>query len=151
MIAFNHVSVTAADLDRSLEFYAGTLGLEVLGRGETDAEHVKLQTGFPDLRLRWAELRFGGSQILELFEYVRPRGTPLHARTCDPGCVHFALEVDDLDALYERLVAAGVRMRSEPVLIEGGNWKGAKAVYALDPDGVTVELVESPPTFETRG
>jgi catechol 2,3-dioxygenase-like lactoylglutathione lyase family enzyme len=151
MIAFNHVSVTAADLDRSLGFYADVVGLQLLGRGETDAEHVRLQTGFPDLRLRWAELSFGRGQVLELFEYLTPRGTPLHARTCDPGCVHFALEVDDLERLYERLVTAGVRTRSKPVSIATGNWQGAKALYALDPDGVTVEFVEAPPAFADGG
>lgn len=147
MIAFNHVSVTTASLDRALDFYAGIVGLTVLGSGETDAEHVRLQTGFPDLRLRWSELSLGRGQVLELFEYLTPRGTPLHARTCDPGCVHFAIEVADLDGLYARLVETGVRTRSEPVLIRTGNWKGAKALYALDPDGVTVEFVQDPPAF----
>lgn len=148
MRRFQHVSVTVSDLDRSLAFYADVLGLPLLGRGETDAPHVRAQTGFPDARLRWAELSFGERQVLELFEYLTPRGTPLHARTCDPGCLHFAIEVEDLDALYARLLAERVRTRSEPVLIESGNWRGAKAIYTLDPDGVTVELVESPPAFE---
>lgn len=144
---FQHVSVTTADLDRSLAFYEGIVGLTLLGRGDTEAEHVRLQTGFPDLSLRWAELSFGQDQVLELFQYLTPRGTPLHARTCDPGCVHFAIEVEDVTELYDRLLAASVRVRSAPVSISEGNWRGATALYALDPDGVTVEFVDNPPRF----
>jgi len=36
-------------------------------------------------------------------------------------------------------------VRSEPVEIrEDGDWDGVRALYAVDPDGVTVELVERP-------
>jgi hypothetical protein len=36
-------------------------------------------------------------------------------------------------------------VRSEPVEInEAGDWDGVRSVYLLDPDGVTIELVERP-------
>jgi glyoxylase I family protein len=145
----NHVSVTTADLGRSLAFYADLLGLEVLGRGESHSRQLESVIGLGPLRLRWAELDLGAPSFLELFEYVAPRGTPLSQRTLsqrtsDAGAVHFALTVDDLDALYPRLLEAGVRMRSAPVRLRTGTWVGAQAVYVLDPDGATVELVQFP-------
>jgi catechol 2,3-dioxygenase-like lactoylglutathione lyase family enzyme len=140
----NHVSVTSADLDRSLGFYGGLLGLKVIARGETDAEHLPMILGFPEVRLRWAELELGNDQIFEVFEYLEPRGTTLRQRTCDPGCVHIALQVDDLDRVFADLREAGVTTRSAPVTIATGNWAGARCLYALDPDGVTIELVEPP-------
>ncbi len=143
--ALNHVSVTVADLDRSLAFYRDLLELPLLGRGETDSPQLAQIVGLGPVRLRWAELAFGGERFLELFEYVEPRGEPLRQRTCDAGCVHFALAVADLDALHERLVAAGVERRSPPVTLQQGAWRGARALYLRDPDGATVELIEFAP------
>ena len=34
--------------------------------------------------------------------------------------------------------------------ITDGPWKGSKAIYMRDPDGITVELMESPPSREAR-
>ena len=58
--------------------------------------------------MRYAELDLGGGQLLEVIEYVTPQGTPLAQRPCDPGASHLALRVEDVDALWERLSAAGV-------------------------------------------
>jgi catechol 2,3-dioxygenase-like lactoylglutathione lyase family enzyme len=148
--ALNHVSITTGDLDRSLDFYESVLALPLLGRGETDADHLAPITGFPAVRLRWAELDLGGGQILELFQYVVPAGAPLTQRTCDPGSVHIAFETDNLDDTYLRLRAAGVLTRSAPVTIDTGDWADAKSLYAVDPDGVTVELVELPASRKRR-
>ena len=142
--ALNHVSITTADLDRSLSFYHDLLRLPLIGRGETDADHLRLITGFPEVRLRWAELTLGRGQILELFEYVVPTGERLTQRTCDPGSVHIAFATDDLGSAYARLQAAGTPTRSSPVTISSGDWAGAASLYAVDPDGVTIELVQLP-------
>jgi GMP synthase-like glutamine amidotransferase/catechol 2,3-dioxygenase-like lactoylglutathione lyase family enzyme len=142
----NHVSVTCGSLDRSLDFYVGLLGLEVTSQGERTSATLDTVIGLGPVRLRSAELAIGddGGGFLELFEYLEPRGTPAVSRTCDPGSVHFAVEVDDIDATHRLLTEAGVVTRSQPVLITRGEWIGARAFYALDPDGVTVECIEFP-------
>jgi catechol 2,3-dioxygenase-like lactoylglutathione lyase family enzyme len=141
--AFNHVSVTCADLDRSLAFYHGLVGLPILDQGEVASADHRAIIGLGDVRMRFAELDLGGG-FLELFEYLEPRGTPAASRTCDPGNAHFALTVDDAEAVYQRLTGAGVTTRSAPVTLSGGAWRGARAFYSLDPDGVTVEFIEFP-------
>jgi catechol 2,3-dioxygenase-like lactoylglutathione lyase family enzyme len=141
---FNHVSVTCADFERSLAFYHELLELPILEQGELSNPDVEKVIGLGPVRLRYAEIGFGEGAFLELFEYLEPRGTPVSSRTCDPGDVHFCLQVDDVDAIHERLTAAGVTTRSAPVRLSGGEWKGAGAFYAVDPDGVTVELIEFP-------
>jgi catechol 2,3-dioxygenase-like lactoylglutathione lyase family enzyme len=55
-----------------------------------------------------------------------------------------AFTTDDLAAEYERLTRAGVRFRSEPVAITEGINRGGFTVYFLDPDGITLEMVQSP-------
>lgn len=142
---FNHVSVTCADFERSLAFYHELLGLPILDQGEVSSEEIEAVVGMEDVRLRFAEIGFGEGGFLELFEYLNPRGEPVRSRTCDPGDVHFCLTVDDVDGVFERLTAAGVTTRSPaPVRIGRGDWKGAGAFYCVDPDGVTIEIIEFP-------
>jgi hypothetical protein len=53
--------------------------------------------------------------------------------------------VDDLRALYERLVAAGVdTFFSAPVEVDTGVNRGGFALYLRDPDGIPVELFQPP-------
>jgi catechol 2,3-dioxygenase-like lactoylglutathione lyase family enzyme len=141
----NHVGLTTADLDSSVRFYGDGLGLRLRDRGETDSPELSTLIGLSDTKLRWAEFYLPGGQILEILEYVSPTGTPLVQRTCDPGSAHFAFEVRGIDALYDRLEQQGVTVRSRPVLIEEpGDWEGYRCIYAVDPDGFTVEFVEPP-------
>jgi catechol 2,3-dioxygenase-like lactoylglutathione lyase family enzyme len=141
----DHVSVTCADLERSIAFYRDALGLPFLGRGESGDPELSTVSGLPGTKIRWAELDLGGGQLLELIEYVEPKGEPLEQHTHDPGSGHIGLAVEDVDGLYERLVDLGAPVRSEPVeLTEEGDWNGVRTLYLADPDGVTIELVERP-------
>ena len=56
-----------------------------------------------------------------------------------------AFVVDDIHVEYSRLCQAGVRFRSEPVAIVAGVNRGGASVYFLDPDGITLELLQPPP------
>jgi diaminopimelate decarboxylase len=143
--AIDHVSVTCGDLDRSLSFYCDLLGVALRARGDADESSAFEITGIANPRVRWADLELPHGQVLELIEYERPRGTPIRPEPNDPGATHISLRVPDADAACERLRAAGASVRSDPVTIEDpGAWHGARAFYAADPDGVTVELIQHP-------
>jgi catechol 2,3-dioxygenase-like lactoylglutathione lyase family enzyme len=148
--AFNHVSVTCSDFDRSLAFYTELIGLPLLSQAEissTTIPELSEIIGLGQVELRFAEIDLGAGAWLELFEYVDPRGEPVGSRTCDHGSVHFCLTLDqEIDEMYERLMSAGVTCRSAPVELATGPWKGARVFYSLDPDGVTVELVQFAPS-----
>jgi catechol 2,3-dioxygenase-like lactoylglutathione lyase family enzyme len=140
-----HVSITTADLDESIAFWHGLLGLELTGRGEISAPHLDEIIGLGPTRLEWAELDVPGGGMVELFQYLEPAGAPIRPRTCDPGAVHICFESDDLDALIDRLRASGVPTRSPaPVEIPSGTWRGWRDIYVEDPDGVTIELSQAP-------
>jgi catechol 2,3-dioxygenase-like lactoylglutathione lyase family enzyme len=55
--------------------------------------------------------------------------------------------VDDLPAEYERLKKLGVRFKSEPVQITAGRHTGGYTIYFLDPDNITLEMVQPPVQF----
>lgn len=142
----DHTSFTVSNLDRSLEFYMGVLGCELLWRrDEITSQYFRDIVGLPDCVVRGAHLKIPGSDHhIELFEYVKPRGVPADVRTNNPGSSHLAFYVADLRSAYEELKAKGVRFRSAPVVIDAGANKGGCAVYLHDPDGITVELFQPP-------
>ena len=145
-----HFSFTVADIEKSIEFYRDILGLELVHRQEQANAYTRKFVGYPDAHLKVAQFRIAGARstrsghLLELVEYVAPKGQKVDTRTLNPGTAHLAFEVDDIQAEYQRMVAQGVRFRSEPVAIEAGINKGGYTVYFLDPDDITLEIIQPP-------
>lgn len=142
----HHVGLEVADLDRSLTFYRDLLGLTVTDEGEGGGPDTDELTGVQGLRFRFAELDLGAGQLLELIQPLGPAalpGAPDAARR--PSRAHVGLMVADLNETCRRLRQAGAATRSGPVeLQEEGAWQGVRALYAADPDGFTVELLQLP-------
>ncbi len=138
-----HTGFSVLDLDRSIEFYA-LLGCEVIWTREIRDDYFGKIVGIEDCVVRAAHLRIPGStHIIELFEYV-PHEKATNLVPAQPGHAHLCFLVDDLPAAHAELVAKGVRFTSEPVLVTAGVNTGGYGVYMLDPNGITLELFQSP-------
>ena len=134
----DHVSIASGDLDRSLEFYVGLMGLRLMNRGEVDPETVAEMTGRTDVKVLFADIDLGRGQVLELIQ-------ALDGEQPAPGDGHFSFAVDDIQVMYDQLTEAGVEAQGGITQInEPGHWFGTKAAYLTDPDGVTIELIERP-------
>ncbi len=145
VVGAHHTSFTVAEIDRSIGFLRDQLGLELLYRREVRAEYFAQIVGLPGCVVVAALLRIPGTtHHVELFEYESPRGEPVRPRPCDPGSSHLSLLVDDLPALYERLVAGGAQFVSPPVLVASGPNRGGYGVYLRDPNGILIELFQAP-------
>ena len=140
----DHVSVTTADIERSLAFYRDLLQIPVTSVGELSSTELENITGVAGARVLVADLDLGRGQVLELIEYLG--GTGGSALPLDhAGSGHIGLGVDDLDELHDRLRDAGIVVTSESTLLtEPGDWFGSRCMTVLDPDGVVVEMVERP-------
>ena len=114
-VGLNHVSIVARDLDESVRFYVDVLGLELVPTPDF---------GFP---VQW--LRAGSLQV-HLF--VRPDAPPSHA--------HFALEVDDVVAVYERARELGILDATSFGYAVAELPGGEAQVYVRDPAGNLLEL-----------
>jgi len=120
VIGFDHVVVRCADIEASLAFYCGELGLEP----DRVDEWRRGEVFFPSARVN-------ATTLIDLF----PIGDG-PARADGPNMDHFCLVIQpaDLDALAARF--AGARRADGLYGAQGF----ASSVYVQDPDGNTVEL-----------
>jgi catechol 2,3-dioxygenase-like lactoylglutathione lyase family enzyme len=145
-----HFSFTVSDIRKSIIFYRDILGLELVHTQEQSNPYTAKLVGYPDAHLRVAMFKTPAStcspssHVLELVEYVAPVGTAIDTSTCNVGTAHIAFVVDDIFATYEAWGQQGVRFKSDPVAIESGVNKGGYTVYFLDPDGITLEIIQPP-------
>ncbi len=87
----------------------------------------------------------GPGHLIELLEYRSPSDRRImKPRSCDVGSVHVAFRVENLDALVERISAAGWNALSGVQMVESGERAGLRLVYVRGPDGVTLEFLEYP-------
>lgn len=144
----HHTGLTVRSLDRSIRFYQDTLGFQVVFQWNPQAPYIAELLGYPTVDLHSAVLRIPNSDVyLELLEY---RGIPQTFNDMSNGNIgnaHIAFFVDELEPLYERLTALGVKSVSRPVTPTIGPNQGGRAVYLIDPDGFRVELIETKRTF----
>jgi catechol 2,3-dioxygenase-like lactoylglutathione lyase family enzyme len=142
---FLHVGLSTQDAQRSLAFYRDVFGMQLVSDREVPkGGYVEKVTGVAGACIRIVHLQGHGFN-LELLEYVEPGGESRSRRPNDTGSAHLCFVADDLAAECARLRSLGVRILSEggrAIGVTGGPNDGGKCVYAEDPDGNAVEIVE---------
>lgn len=121
------VALTTTDLQRLTRFYAEGLGLEPAALFANDGGHaVMLDLGYA---------------TLELFDEAQAAAIDrLEAGRRLSGQIRFALQVPDLRAATDRLLAHGATLVHEPVLTPWGD----RNVRLQDPDGIQITLFQTP-------
>ena len=137
-----HVGITVTDLDKSIEFYQNVLGFEVVKEMDESGDHIDNFSDLKDVDVRTVKMRGHDSGMVELLYY---RSHPnVNSRNIDEkitkiGCSHFAVTVNDLEALYQKLLDNEYTVICEPQYSPDGN---VKLTFCRDPDGTLIELVE---------
>lgn len=127
--ALDHIVLNVGDIDRSLEFYTGVLGL----KGERVDEFASGKVGFPSVRIN-------ESTIIDLFP-TSGRALASADDKTNGNLNHFCLVVDAVDftAAVDHLKESQVAIREGPVSRWGARGR-ATSVYFLDPDGNEIEI-----------
>lgn len=139
VIGLRHVAITVSDLERSVEFYTGALGLRLVGSellGETTA--FKL-FGFVGGRIHCARLRAGwrGRLLLYYFDSGGSKKADENFERCGLG--HLCFHVDDLDEIGRNLAPGGIEFLREPGTLPTGE----RIAFLRDPDGALIQLMET--------
>lgn len=146
----HHIGVSVPDLARAREFYIDILGgvEEVAPLEWQDNPFIDAVVGLKGSAANQFIVRLGNTHI-EVFEYLAPRSAPQ-----DPdrgvhnfGYTHFGVQVDDIAACYQRIVAAGLRVHTPPMLEAitthpDGSKTGYAATYCRDFFGNVFEIME---------
>lgn len=145
IVGAHHTCYQVADLERSLAFYRGLLGFELVWQRVNEEEYVRQIVGQPEATLHQAMLRFPGSDhMLELIDYRGVDRKAVDTNPVNPGTAHICLLISDFQEFYDSLVAAGVPSVSDgPIAVTSGANAGRLAVYMIDPDGFRLELLEA--------
>jgi catechol 2,3-dioxygenase-like lactoylglutathione lyase family enzyme len=149
MLALEHVGIVVKDLDASTKFYQTLFGEEPLQktswRGE-NAVYVANMMGQPGLTLDAAFFRIPGTQvILEVIQFHNLDDTSNGAlRHYQVGGTHLGFYVPSIDALLDRVRAAGSELLGEPVRIEYGPYlgTGGRSATFRDPDDNNLQFME---------
>lgn len=121
-----HTMLRVADLERSLAFYTGVLGMKLLRR-----------TDYPDGKFTLAFVGFDDEAKSAVIELTHNWGVEKYELGNAFG--HIAIEVEDAYATCEN-----IKQRGGKVVREAGPMKHGSTVIAFveDPDGYKIELIQ---------
>ena len=141
----DHVAITVRDLDRSLAFYQGQLGLQEVARHRLEEEPISTMVGKKGVVMQVVRLISPGTPgiQIDLQQYLAPEGRVADSLLGDVRNSHVAFEVDDMADAYQHLSANGVAFVSPPVTFDLGDEGTVRVVFLKDPDGFILELVET--------
>lgn len=121
-----HTMIRVGDLERSLAFYTGVLGMKLLRRHE-----------YPDGRFTLAFVGYGPESEGAVIELTHNWDTAKYE--LGGGFGHIALEVDDAAR-----ACADIKAKGGVVTREAGPMKHGTTIIAFvqDPDGYKIELIQ---------
>jgi lactoylglutathione lyase len=121
-----HTMLRVVDLEKSLAFYTGVLGMKLLRR-----------TDYPDRKFTLAFVGYTDEASGAVIELTHNWGIEKYDRGNAYG--HIAIEVEDAYVACEK-----IKQRSGKVVREAGPMKHGSTVIAFvdDPDGYQIELIQ---------
>ena len=125
-----HTMLRVGDLDRSLAFYVGVLGMKLLRRRD-----------YPEGKFTLAFVGYGPESEQAALELTHNWDT--RSYEVGSGYGHVALEVEDAAA-----ACAEIKLKGGVVTREAGPMKHGTTVIAFvqDPDGYKIELIQKKAT-----
>ena len=143
VIGFNHSGFVVRDLDKMVSFYRDDLGLtidrEIDSKAPTEGDH----TGIPGAHRTLIFVGTGGEHALELVYYVEPESPKGHLDRNQLGATHIWFNVSDIQQLYEKLKAKGVKFVTPPVMKTNSDGSKRGICYCQDPEGNWLEFIQN--------
>lgn len=142
-----HVGIGVSNIEKEAAFYRDVMGFKVVLDTPVSGEELSRGVGLSRASIKAKLFKVGsGKTLFEIMEYLSPVGRPRseELKPCDIGCIHVAFAVKDIDEVYKRLKARGVKFYAPPQTYGEDNPKvtGVKFVYFQDPEGNILEIIQ---------
>lgn len=147
--SIDHINIVVTDLEQMVRFYTDLLGHKVTKRVTISGEWVDRVVGLNGAKGDVVYLELPAGPRIELIRYLSPAGASPEGLDISNtlGIRHIAFKVEDIDVVFERLKAGGVKFLSDVQIVPdsqvtyaGGVRK--RLVYFRDPEGNLLELCE---------
>jgi lactoylglutathione lyase len=126
MMRFLHTMLRVGDLEASLAFYTGVMGMRLLRRRDS-----------PEGRYTLAFVGYGEESDSTVLELTHNWDTDRYELGSAYG--HIAIGVEDIVATCDAIAAAGGRVVRPPGPVKHGT---TVIAFVEDPDGYRIELIE---------
>jgi lactoylglutathione lyase len=123
---FLHTMLRVGDLQRSIDFYTGLMGMKLLRRTER-----------PEQKYSLAFVGYGANPEQAEIELTWNHGVSSYQMGDAFG--HLAIGVSDVAAACEKIRAGGGTITREAGPVKGGT---TVIAFVVDPDGYKIELIE---------
>jgi lactoylglutathione lyase len=120
-----HTMLHVADIDRTLAFYCGVLGMT-----------VQIDRRNPATQHRNAFVGYGPYDTTAQVEFVSYGDRPTYDKGDAFG--HLAIGVNDIAGLCAKVEAAGATVSRPPKLLPSGS----TIAFIVDPDGYEIEVIQ---------
>jgi glyoxylase I family protein len=126
----DHIVLNVGDIERSLKFYTGVMGL----KAERLDEFRSGKVGFPSVRIN-------GDTIIDLFPSQERQSRGNVGEKTAGNLNHFCMVTgkEDFAGIVDYLEENSIAIREGPVSRWGARGR-ATSVYFLDPDGNEIEV-----------
>ena len=122
-----HTMIRVFDLEKSIAFYTGQLGMKLLRRKD-----------YPSGEFTLAFVGYGDEEANAVIELTHNWGQK-EPYTIGSGFGHIAIGVPDIYGACERLAKEGVKIPRPPGPMKHG---GSVIAFVEDPDGYKIELIQ---------
>jgi catechol 2,3-dioxygenase-like lactoylglutathione lyase family enzyme len=141
--AISHIAICTRDMEKSLAFYRGILGMRVLFDGPTDPTEGGRTHNYQQVRRsrRRVSLSFGAGKkpTLTITGHAGEEVTGQPLKLDQVGITHFSFTVPDADALLRELVEKGVPLGGPREVFTNAEGR-VRSFYVHDPDGILVQF-----------
>lgn len=145
--AFSHIGITVPDLSKAIDFYTQVMGWYLLMGPETVLEEEDTAIGKMCIdvfgrgwqNFQIAHLSTSDKVGIELFEFPNKPKTPGTFEPYKTGIFHFCVQDPDIEALADKIVAAGGKQRM-PIRAYYPDERPYRMVYMEDPFGNIIEI-----------
>jgi len=138
-INLRHTGIVVKNLTESINFYCDLLGFKIIKQQNESGDFIDEILGVPNTEVITIKMKDNNGNFLELLDFKNPPKTANPITISSIGLTHIALSVENINALYKKLINNNIEFISKPKISKDGF---AKVAFCKAPEDIFIELVE---------